>query len=95
MFSYSWVLVVVKSYGEYVFSINYYLWFFRSTHQPPTEDNNIVGPVICIGDFDDGYNMPPSSSPKVSDNAPFEPEIEALLVVRFLFIYSLNIKKKN
>lgn len=34
------------------------------------ESYRVNGPVICIGDFDDGYNMPPPKVPttKVVDD---------------------------
>lgn len=75
----------MKSYSVYVFSINYYLWLFRrTTRQNTTEDCNIIGPVISIGDFDDGYDIPPPQHPKVSDDSTLEFEIEPF--VSFLLI---------
>jgi len=37
--------------------------YFRRRNVATEESTNVIGPVICIGDFDDGYNMP---LPKVS-----------------------------
>lgn len=49
------------------------------------ENTFINGPVICIGDFDDSYNMPPPKLP-VPETVNTEYDYS-----KFVSIYNLNI----
>lgn len=43
---------------------------FRKTRNNPSSSTaKVIGPVIAIGDFDDGYDMPPAIvKPVISDD---------------------------
>ncbi|VVC44796.1 Hypothetical protein CINCED_3A017944 [Cinara cedri] len=52
----------------------------RRRYQPSTDNCRVIGPVICIGDFDDGYNMPPPLSSPMPPLPPiFDDEVDALI----------------
>jgi len=61
--------------------------YFRRRNRATEESAEVIGPVICIGDFYDGYDMPP---PKVSKEKSSDEDMlkdaENIIEVSYLLI---------
>jgi len=61
--------------------------YIRRRNRAAKESANVIGPVICIGDFYDGYDMslPKVSTEKTSNEKMME-DVDNIMDVSYVFI---------
>jgi len=64
--------------------------YFRRRNCATEDSTNAVGPVICIGDFDDGYDMPlPKVSKEKTSNEKMMEDAGNIMDVSYVFIVKI------
>lgn len=66
---------------------------FRRKNCESENVSNVIGPVICIGDFDDDYNMPPPKLPAPKVNPEYNYLKSVSIFISIYFYLNIVIPK--